>query len=195
MSLSSFKQGYAFSCALLQAWCSARQLQNGCTECWIFPVQQANGSSEGGRHIQAPTAKVLQKEWAFQLPWKRCMHTEALHNLQPRDPPHCHLKPCTRCELPRKETCSTALTWTLPRSSSNEKGKVTPLPRVTLCLQGLFLCRYSYISLVAGTFKGIAGDNPCCSFWIGLKAFTLVQCFLRKIIVSPTNLKRQEVAV
>ena len=32
-SLSSFKQGYAFSRALLQAWCSARQLQKGCSEC------------------------------------------------------------------------------------------------------------------------------------------------------------------
>lgn len=151
-----------------------------------------------GRHIQAPTAKAWQKAWAFLLPWKRCTHTEVLNNLQPCDPPHCRLKPCTRCELPCKETRSIALTWTLPRSSSNVKGKVTPLPRVTLCLQGLFLCRYSYISLMAGTFEGIAGDNPSCFnpiFWIGLKAFTLVQCFLRKIIVSPTNLKRQKVAV
>lgn len=30
-------------------------------------------------------------------------------------------------------------------------------------------------------------------FWIGLKAFTLVQCFLRKITVSPLDLKRQQV--
>lgn len=48
---------------------------------------------------------------------------------------------------------------------------------------------------MAGTFKRIAGDNLTCSFWIGLTACTLVQCFLRKITVSPTNLKTQEAAV
>lgn len=87
-----------------------------------------------GWHIQAPAAKAWQKEWAFPLPWKWWMYTEALHNLQPYDPPRCSLEPCTQYKLPHKETCSPALTWTLPGTSSNVKGNVTPLYRINLCL-------------------------------------------------------------
>lgn len=86
------------------------------------------------RHIQAPAANAWQKEWAFPLPWKWWMHTEAFHSLQPSDPPHCPLEPCTQYKLPHKETCSIALTLLVPRTRGNVKGDRTPLHRISLCL-------------------------------------------------------------